>query len=217
MTGALLCVAATASAQQKPRETEMAKPEAGEERMGEMHGMPAHRMEPVAPAEVDRIIAGWLAKPQQVARQLISQYGQPQEATAMRLVWHGNGPWKRTVLVNQEIPHNFPIPHPDMLEQVIDYRVPPEKFDELAAYDGSVIVERTKGEISARCDKEMANFLALNLANDIVEGEKSVDEARRFYAEAVIQKKHPEYMKGLVFQPATAKAGDPDESSPLAR
>ncbi len=51
------------------------------------------------------------------------------------------------------VPHDFPMPHPDLLEQFVDYQVPPDKFDELAQYDGSVIVERTKGEISARCTR----------------------------------------------------------------
>jgi hypothetical protein len=97
------------------------------------------------------------------------------------------------------------------MEQFINYRVPPEKFDELAKYDGSVIVERTKGEISARCDKEGANFLALNLANDragqkerrrgaeVLRREKSVDEARKFYAEtaqAMMKGEKPPIRKG---------------------
>ena len=46
---------------------------------------------------------------------------------------------------------------------------PPEVLD-LARFDGSVIVERTRGEIGARCDKEEMNYLALNLAHDIVTG-----------------------------------------------
>ncbi|MCA1616906.1 MAG: hypothetical protein LC800_23055, partial [Acidobacteria bacterium] len=125
-------------------------------------------------ATVERVVTGWKAKPQEVARTVIAKYGLPQEASAMRLVWHNNGPWKMTELVNEEIPHSFPKPHPDMLKQTISYRVPPDKFDELAEYDGSVIVERTKGEISARCDMEGANFLALNLADEIVRGKRSV-------------------------------------------
>lgn len=184
---------------------------------GEMQGMPAMRMSDPDAATVQTILAGWKAKPREVAGKIIAKYGRPQEANSQALVWRDNGPWKRTILINEEIPHEFPIPHKDMLEQVINYRVEPEKSDELAEYDGSVIVERTRGEISARCDKEEANFLALNLANDIVTGKKSADEARTFYAEAVIQKKHPEYMKGLVFTPATANAGDPDQPSPLAK
>ncbi|MDQ3258811.1 MAG: hypothetical protein M3R15_33920 [Acidobacteriota bacterium] len=162
-------------------------------------------------AMVERIISGWKAKPQEVARTVISKYGLPQEATAMRLLWHNNGPWKSTELVNEEIPHNFPKPHPDMLKQTISYQVSPDKFDELAEYDGSVIVERTKGEIAARCDKEEANFLALNLANDIVTGKKSAKDARKFYAEAVREMKHPEYMKAFLFQAARAEQGDADQ------
>ncbi len=162
-------------------------------------------------ASVDQIISGWKAVPQEVARTTIAKYGLPQEATAMRLVWHNNGPWKLTELVNEEIPHHFPKPHPDMLKQTINYQVPPDKFDELAEYDGSVIVERTKGEIAARCDKEGANFLALNLAHDIVTGKKSAKEARKFYAETVREMKHPEYMQGFLFQPSRAGQGDADQ------
>lgn len=40
-------------------------------------------------------------------------------------------------------------------------------------------VERTRGELAARCDKEEMNYLALNLANDIATGKVDVDEARR--------------------------------------
>ncbi|MBA3785967.1 MAG: hypothetical protein H0X15_10615 [Acidobacteria bacterium] len=163
-------------------------------------------------ATVDQIITGWKPTPQEVARTVIAKYGMPQEATAERLVWHNNGPWKRTELVNEEIPHSFPKQHPDMLKQTISYQVPTDKFDDLAEYDGSVIVERTKGEISARCDKEEANFLALNLADDIVKGKKSVKDARKFYAESVLEMKNPEYMKGFLFQVSNTELGDADKA-----
>src|SRR3546814_4003934 len=39
--------------------------------------------------------------------------------------------------------HDFPAPHTDSVESVIDYRVPPDKFTALAEFDGSVIAERT--------------------------------------------------------------------------
>lgn len=168
-------------------------------------------------AVVERIIMNWKSKPQEVARKVIAKYGMPHEATARRLIWHNNGPWKMTELVNEEIPHSFPKMHPDMLRQVIDYRVPAEHFDKLAEYDGSVIVERTKGEISARCDMEEANFLALNLAHEIAAGKKSVDEARKFYAEAILEMKHPEYKQGFVFSVAQMNQGDPDKPATMRR
>ncbi len=158
----------------------------------------------------DKAIANWKAKPQEAARMLITKYGQPQEVTSMRLIWHNNGPWKCTEIVNEEIQHDFPKPHTDFLKQTVSMMVPPDKYDELGQYDGSVIVERTKGELSARCDKEENNILALNLAHEVAMGKKSAEEARMFFAETVKEMKHPEYTKALMFQPDRMAKGDPD-------
>lgn len=169
----------------------------------------------------EQVIQSWPATPQKVAREMMAKYGQPNEATPTRLIWFNNGPWKRTIVYREEIPHHFPKPHTDLLEQVVNYTVRPEKFDDLAAYDGSVIVERTKGEISARCDKEAMNFLALNLANDIVTGRRTVNDARRAYAEnamAFMQNKSTPYTQGLQFSAPKIAQGDPDVPfSPAAR
>ena len=159
---------------------------------------------------VEQLIAEGKSKPQEVARRMLAKYGLPHEATPVRLIWHYPGVWKRTEVVNEEIPHNFPLPRTDMLLQAIDYPVPPGKFDELAAYDGSVIAERTKGELAARCDREEANFLALNLAHDIVTGIRSADQARQFYAEVMQAQKPAEYLQGLRFQVPRTAQGDPD-------
>jgi hypothetical protein len=95
-----------------------------------------------------------------------------------------------------------------------DYRVPVGNFDKLAEYDGSVIVERTKGEISARCDMEEANFLGLNLAHEIITGKRDVKDARKHYAEAMREMKHAEYKQGFLFKPANGNQGDPDQQLP---
>jgi hypothetical protein len=108
--------------------------------------------------------------------------------------------------VNEEIPHEFPVPHKDVFRQVIDYKVDPGKADEILEYDGSVILERTKGEISARCDKEEANFLAINLADEVAKGRRSIEDARKFYAESMMammkENKKNEYLQGFRFQVA---------------
>ncbi len=160
----------------------------------------------------EEIIAKWKQGPQETARKLIQKYGQPQEMTDNRLIWHDNGPWKRTEIVNEEIPHSFPKPHKDYLKQVINYKVPPEKFDELAQFDGSVIVDRTKGELAARCHMEDANFLALNLAAEIASGKKNVEEARQAFSDAIAERKNLEYMRGFVFQKPQGDTADPGEA-----
>jgi hypothetical protein len=163
---------------------------------------------------VDEITANWPAKPQEVAMTIFEKYGPPDEATPTHLVWHKNGPWKQTIVYREEVPHNFPKKHTDIVEQIIDYPVPPEKFSELAAYDGSVTARRTKGEMSAMCDKEEMNFLALNLAHDIVTGKRDVEDARRFYtktAMAFMKGEKDPYTQRLLFKVPKGRQSDPDE------
>jgi hypothetical protein len=170
---------------------------------------------PMGMASVQTMIASWPQASQMAAMDMMRKYGPPQEVTASMLMWRNNGPWKWTKVSRETIPHNFPMPHPDLLEQAIDYKVPVGRFDDLARYDGSVIAERTKGQISARCDKEGANFLAINLANDVATERRGVDDARAYYARAMKRFKASgqmdPYMQGLRFQPP-ANSGDPDRA-----
>ena len=57
---------------------------------------------------------------QKSANQMIDKYGPPNEAIASRLIWYNNGPWKRTIVYRDEVLHNFPQLHSDVLEQFID-------------------------------------------------------------------------------------------------
>lgn len=165
--------------------------------------------------DAQQIIQDWPDTSKKAANAMIDKYGQPDESTKSMLIWHDNGPWVRTIVYGYEIDHDFPMPHKDVLEQFVHYDVPPDTFDDLAHYDGSVIAERTKGELSARCDKEAANFLALNLAHEVIEGEKSVDEARQAYADAIEQMmagNPPEIMKGLTFETAQSDVTNSDQA-----
>lgn len=158
-------------------------------------------------------IKAWPEESKEAAQLVIDSYGEPDEVTESQLVWHEPGPWKRIIATRTFFDHNFPVPHTDAVESVIDYRVPVDKFTALAEFDGSVVVERTAGEVSARCHDEQANFLALNLMHDIVTGTKSVQEARTYYAKefADFRRKAPTpYMQGLRFPPGDRSAADPD-------
>jgi hypothetical protein len=163
--------------------------------------------------QASNIVQAWPEESREAASLVLDAYGEPDEATAMQLVWHRRGPWKRIVASRTFYRHDFPAPHIDSVESVIDYRVPPEKFSELAAFDGSVIVERTAGEVSARCHDEQANFLALNLMHDIVTGAKTAQQARDYYAREFAdyrRKKPTPYMERLRFMPGGRNTPDPD-------
>ena len=159
--------------------------------------------------QASELIKGWPEESREAAQLVIDTYGEPHEATESMLTWHEVGPWKRVLASKVFFQHQFPAPHFDSVESVIDYRVPPEQFTPLAQFDGSVIVERTAGEVSARCHDEQANFLALNLMHDIVTGAKSVEDARAYYAKEFLdaRRKQPTpYMERLRFQPGTDTA-----------
>jgi len=160
------------------------------------------------------MITDWPEESRESAQLVIDQYGEPHESSESQLTWRGVGSWKRIVAQREFWKHDFPAPHTDSVETFIDYRVPADMFTPLAQFDGSVMVERTTGEVSARCHDEQANSLALNLMHDIVTGEKTVDESRAYYAKEFLdaRRKQPTpYMEKLRFPSADGTAADPDE------
>ncbi|SDH69991.1 hypothetical protein SAMN05192534_109123 [Alteribacillus persepolensis] len=55
----------------------------------------------------NQILSNWNGKPLEGAKTMIQKYGYPQEATISQLIWHHNGPWKRTAVRRDTVPHNF--------------------------------------------------------------------------------------------------------------
>ena len=87
-------------------------------------------------------------------------------------------------------------------------------YSTLAAYDGSVILERTTGEMSARCDETAANFLALDLVDEIVRGTRTVEDARRTYGDyimAMMAMTSAPYTEKLMFAPMM-NTNEPDRA-----
>ena len=123
-------------------------------------------------------IASWPDLSAEAARLVIDTYGEPHEISGTELRWFGVGPWKRIIAQRWPWEHRFPAPHHDSVESFIDLRVPVDKYSAIAEFDGSVMAERTTGELSARCHDEQANLLALNLAHEIITDRRSVDDAR---------------------------------------
>ncbi len=186
----------------------------GSMRNGDMAGGPMDR------AAMERAMAGWSESSRMAAQAMVQKYGAPDEMTNTMAMWHETGPFAHTVVHAMAVPHRFPMAHDDVLEQVVHYRVPPEMYDDLAMYDGSVMVERTTGKMSARCDMEPLNILALNLAHQIVTDEMNVDEARETYAEQAMafkERRPAPYTERLMFtsQPMNS-AMDPDMPAPMS-
>lgn len=160
------------------------------------------------------IAAAWPKEAREAADSMLEKYGAPDEITKSRLAWRSAGPWHEIVVRREIIDHRFPSPHKDALEQSIAYEVPEGKFDDLARFNGSIIAERTRGTLASRSQSEAMNFLALNLAHDIITNRKSVEEAREtcaYISESYEKGEQHQYTTGLRFQKSRIKdTGDPD-------
>lgn len=148
---------------------------------------------------VDALLEEWNEGPRDLARELIEEYGQPDEATDRRLIWHNNSFWKRTEIVNEEIFHNFPEGHNEFLYQTVEYNVPIERASDLLSLSGSLLIDRVRGELTSRGDSEETNLLSINLAHQIVEGQHTPESARDLFAAAQFEDERQDLTERLLF------------------
>ena len=161
----------------------------------------------------ETVILKWPEGARATARAMTAKYGQPNRFSEGALVWIDNGPWQKTVVYRSAWPHFLGKVDKDYLEQTIAYRVPVEKIDDLKRFDRRLEVNESRGQLSARSESESLNFLALNLADEIVTDKRGVDDARDFYrrTEALsMSGKSSAYMEGFLF-PSRAE-DEPRES-----
>jgi hypothetical protein len=168
---------------------------------------------PVPMEQAQAVLEGWPDAPQKTGQVLLEHYGAPHEMTDTKFFWYRIGPWARMELTADEVVHNFPTPHTDYLAQYVDYPVPAERAHLALAFDGSLEISRTAGQMGSRCDSEAANTLTLNVLVDLLEGRRTVEESRAFLAEnlaAYALGRDAPYAERLQFTPDTGTA-DPDE------
>jgi hypothetical protein len=154
----------------------------------------------------------WPAQSRLAAQEMHEKYGKPDVEGADFLTWKKRGPWERITVSKTGTLHKFPFEHYDVLEQTLPYKVPFEKLNDIVIFDGSLLVDRTRGMISARCDRESSNLLALNLAHQVATSKMSVRHARLEYGRIVRDKKNgadPAMMRELTFV-TPVNTTDPD-------
>lgn len=155
-----------------------------------------------AAAAAETIIQSWPEEVRSLAKVMIERYGAPEAAGEKHLIWYNNGPWLKTVVHRDGFKRALIGKGRDHLEQIITYRVPANKAAELARFDARLVVDRDAGELASRADSETLNFLALNLADDIVKGQKNADAANIFYEKVKTLEmagKSSPYLDGLMF------------------
>lgn len=120
-------------------------------------------------ALAENVSSGWSEKSRLAARLMIARYGAPDVVGASRLVWQGNGPWKRTIVRDLTRPYaSDPGDELGVIEQTVSYNLTPEQAPVLSGFSDRLSADAAAMELTSRADREELNFLRLNLANDLL-------------------------------------------------
>jgi hypothetical protein len=151
------------------------------------------------------VSSGWAEKPRLAARLMLARYGAPDVVGSSRLIRHGNGPWKRTIV--RDLPRPYAgAAEADLgvLEQTVAYNLNPEQAASLSEFSPRLSADAAAMEMTSRGDREEINFLRLNLANDVLLRAISPPDARSAYARILDMEaagKTTPYLLGLRFGP----------------
>jgi hypothetical protein len=123
------------------------------------------------------IISQWPDYSRELAGIIIDEYGAPDEVEPSQLTWMASPPWRKVTVFRDPVSAQ----HPALLLRAVSYRVPFERWRALVAFGHGIDYDPVNEQLSARTDNEETNYLALNLADDVVRGQLSALEAAEFY------------------------------------
>lgn len=150
------------------------------------------------------VIADWPENARALAARLIHDHGVPDQISAAELAWSDQPPWKRIVVYRDAESTE----RPNNLQESVSYEVPLSRWRALNAFDRGVAYEPVRRELVSRSDREEANILALNLADEVVQGKRAPSDAAAFYdrtLELSYSGKSSPYMSKLMFSPLSRR------------
>ncbi len=131
----------------------------------------------IAATKAALLTRGWPTESRDAAVALELKLGPPAEVDESHLTWNNAGGWKRITVHRAGETDDT---HLDVIDVVVDYDVPNnEAAETIARLNAGLAVQGESNEISAWCETEAQCILALNLANDLVTGRQTLDEAKQ--------------------------------------
>ena len=147
------------------------------------------------------VVNRWPAPSAAAGHRLMDEYGTPDDVTPNQLTWNNRGSWKRTVVWNSRPIYRSPADLA-VMKQTVDYPLTQAQAGELLAFSDSLEIDLARGELSSRAGREEINYLTLNLADEIVRGQKTASEAQTAFVrelQLAASGKTTPYMTGLLF------------------
>ena len=148
--------------------------------------------------EARRVVSLWPEASKTVSEAMLGKYGPPDLVDIDRLRWSDNGSWKKTTV------YRLPLERGGVLEQSIRFDVPQDRRAALSELDISMTVDQADRVLSVASGSEETNFLAMNLAVEVIREKRTPEEAREFYRRTVKlldSGKTSSYTQGLLFPP----------------
>lgn len=137
--------------------------------------------------KASNLASGWPESSVIAAKEIISKYGEPTETTSTMLIWRNVAPFREIIVHRNVYPHQFPLLHKNAVEHKVDYKAPSSnKVGEVWEYNGAVTLDRNRGQMSVVGENEAMNILSLNLAHEILTGERSYESARIKYGQETL-------------------------------
>ena len=130
--------------------------------------------------DAQTIISSWPSPNKSAATSLIEKYGQPDGVMDRMLVWNDRTPFHKVAIYRDSQQVDFPASHQAYIENAVNYKVPSSKVASLIQFDPALVVDLTRGTLASHGDSEKNNILALNLADEIISGKRSVSSAKSF-------------------------------------
>jgi hypothetical protein len=172
----------------------------------------------MAKMTTDEIMKEWSVGPRQAAQQIRSKYGEPSEGSMHMLAWENKDPWRRIEVRNEEVEHKFPKKHTECTLFTLEHSFPSEKTKDLVELNGSMLFDKTKGQVIIRAKDEQTAITELNIANNLAQGVLSLEDAKQLAAQEIqkVEQALPsQYSQKLAFRPKkSADPGEPVTSMP---
>jgi hypothetical protein len=169
--------------------------------------------------DIEKHVSTWPEESKTAVNAMLDKSGLPEGYTTGMVVWKNTAPFKRTIVYKEETLNLFPERHSDVIEQAIDFNVPKEKVLALWEFDGSIIIDKVRGELLARNQSEEMNTLALNLAVEVAGGKLTSEQARKEFSniwENFKRGNSSQHITNLNFV-QTSNSGNPDISIPVVK
>ena len=142
----------------------------------------------------------WPEHSRVMAEAMVQEYGTPDGVQPSQLSWAGHSPWKSMVVYRDP---SAPGRSNDFLQSVA-YDVPVRRWRTLGAFDRGVEYDPVARELIAHAGSELANILALNLADEVIRGRRTAADAVEFYDKTLslsLSGKSSPYTRKLRFRP----------------